>query len=97
MSGQQCTIPGECQEGYQLNSLGAATYSECQINCQQTSDCNFFTFYEENSFCKLLFNCSAVDDALCSNCYTGEPGCELCGQEGECQVKNLVLQIVHIV
>ncbi len=80
-------MPGECQQGYQLSSLGAASYAECQTDCQQTTDCNYFTFYEQNSFCKLLYNCTNVDESLCSDCYTGQPDCSdtICSQPGECQ------------
>ncbi len=82
-----CHVQGECQEGYQLQSLGASSYFDCQSKCQDTDDCNYFTFYDSNDFCKLLYNCTSVDASLCPQCFTGEKDCEtsICSQPGECQ------------
>ncbi len=51
---------------------------------QGNENCNYFTFYEPNQFCKLLYNCSDIDANDCPDSYTGQKDCQICDQPGEC-------------
>ena len=58
---------------------------ECQTACIGTDDCNIFTFDQGNNFCVLFYNCTNIDDARCSDCYTGQKECLICQESGECE------------
>ena len=55
-------------------------------------NCNFFTYYEPSSVCKLLYNCTNVDASICSQCFTGEKYCPkyVCSQQGQLCQGNVI-------
>ncbi len=48
----------------------------CLELCQQDDDCEYFTFYEEDSSCLTLVNCVTFSTDSCQHCYSGEKTCE---------------------
>lgn len=82
---ESCHVPGECQNGIQIDEQLAETYSQCQEFCIDNPDCQVFTHYESNSFCKLWYNCSGIS-TTCSQCFSGERDCPtaVCSQSGQC-------------
>ncbi len=52
-------------------------------------ECQWFTFYQETSYCQLLKNCQTLDEDVCDNCLTSQRECipknPVCFVEGECQ------------
>ncbi len=82
-----CNVQGECLDSYQIDHSITDTYLNCQKDCQSTTNCNYFTFYEPDNFCKLLYNCTNIDLMECPECYTGQKDCPeyVCSQPGECE------------
>ncbi len=89
-----CKVQGECQEGFQLDNVAVSSYYECQITCQQTQYCNYYTYFEPIGMCTLLYNCTDIDAADCPECFTGEKDCLICDRPGECQGMKKVLIVV---
>ena len=81
-----CHVQGSCQDGIQIDEVLAESYTNCQEQCQVNQYCNFFTYIESNSFCKLMYNCSEINTLDCSDCFTGERDCPVitCGELGQC-------------
>lgn len=81
-----CHVQGQCESGVQIGETTSESYEDCQDICQETQFCNFFTYFEPNSFCKLLYNCSGIETSTCSECYTGQRDCSvaICSEPGSC-------------
>ena len=79
-----CNIPGECQDGFVLKTLGTQSYIECQIECFSTPGCNYFTFNDEVNMCIVFYNCTDITDTDCPDCSTGQRDCPICSVPGEC-------------
>ncbi len=48
----------------------------CLEMCQQSGDCEYFTFYEEDHSCLTFVNCLTFSTNSCTNCFSGESSCE---------------------
>ena len=94
VSGQDiCHVQGICQNGYHLGNIVSNSYTDCQLECQNTLDCNYFTYNDPNNICVLQYNCTEIDSSNCLECFTGQRGCLVCSQSGQCQ-GNLVGQAI---
>ncbi len=60
---------------------------ECQEDCQETQDCNYFSFSERNNFCTLFYNCTVVDTEVCPDCFSSQKDCPqyVCSEPGHCE------------
>lgn len=83
---QYCNIPGEWGDGSSIWNLGTnvTSYFQCFSLCQSDTNCDYFTHYGNSDQC-LLFTAVTVIDNACTNCYSGERTCPLCGVPGFCQ------------
>ena len=52
ISGASCNIHGFCQ-GHILSFNTTADLTECLTSCLVNTNCNWYTYYEESSFCVL--------------------------------------------
>ena len=80
-----CYVQGICKDSFTIDHLDAPSYLQCQSSCQQTNDCNYFTFKQSDDFCILYYNCTNIDATECPDCYTSQKDCLVCQQPGECQ------------
>ena len=48
----------------------------CLKACQDVSECEWFTFFKDQSICELLADCQAVDGS-CPTCVSGQTSCEM--------------------
>ncbi len=72
-----CFEPGECMNSLYLGSLSTHDIQECLDFCQDdTPDCAYFTFFEENGICDAFANCDQFDSLTCQYCYSGASDCD---------------------
>ena len=70
-----CGDPGSCV-GNMVLFTTTDDEEECLDLCQETTDCNYYTFKKLTSYCTLTSNCT-VDTSSCATCVYGEKGCGL--------------------
>ena len=84
----QCFLPGECTNGILLAAQTTANEYECLDFCKSLANCTWFTFYPESNACFLYENCESIDEALCSECLSGQKECSApeptCWVQGYC-------------
>jgi len=71
------------------------TTAECHILCEDNSDCNAYTYFEESNvlsnLCLLFNSCDSLDEE-CEGCVTGVIDCDTCSYDdtvdGQCVSTN---------
>ena len=86
---QVCHVPGECQ-GSLLGVHEFDTYFQCQQICKEVPGCTWFSHLEDFNECIVYSTCDSINAGSCSNCYSGEVSCLVCGYPGVCQDDFLV-------
>ena len=87
IQGQECGEKGTCSVGSELlDTYQEESYADCQLDCANVIECNYFTFYDVATTCHLYSTCDNVLD-LGVNCYTSESSCEalVCNKPGSCR------------
>ncbi len=64
----------------------ATSIEECRNLCQAQTDCEYFTWFENDNDCLLFSDCD-FNATMCDNCYTGSVNCSVytCFEAGTCQ------------
>ncbi len=92
-----CFENGECTESLLLKYQHEIYSKEgCLDMCQQTSECEYFTYYEDDSSCLAFANCVTFSTDTCSDCYSGYKSCE--GRSKSCSIYMPVVvhyQFIH--
>ena len=57
---------------------------ECLLTCQESENCQYFTFYSTEGICLMDATCPEVSTDGCSDCVVGEASCPLCHVPGSC-------------
>ena len=78
-----CYEEGQCQ-GTLLNAQVKHTYNECLDFCQNTSECQWFTFFDDTENCILQLDCPFIDKS-CQFCHVGQTSCP--EREAHCQLQ----------
>ena len=63
-------MPGECQ-GPLLGSVLEANAVACRTTCDNTRQCDWFTFHPSDGLCVLYDRCPTIDIVSCPSCVTG--------------------------
>ena len=83
-----CVIESTACQAHMDNNLGLypdiQTIEECRQLCNDNRDCQFLTYYGEDSFpllqvCELFNDCS--EKKSCQNCVTESRGCYTCSDQ----------------
>ena len=83
-----CVIESTACQAHRDNNLGLypdiQTIEECRQLCNDNRDCQFLTYYGEDSFpllqvCELFNDCS--EKKSCQNCVTESRGCYTCSDQ----------------
>ncbi len=75
-SAPECFEEGECTDSLILDVWHDIENSEtCLETCQESVDCNYFTFYEEDNSCLSFANCVTFSTDTCTDCYSGDRSC----------------------
>ena len=54
---------------------GFGSPAECLVQCRDTVDCQYFTYYERDGVCFSFINCKNFTSALCQDCISGDVEC----------------------
>ena len=87
-----CNKKGECLGNGLLTIKFPKDYRNCQKKCQNTTNCVWFTYYEDGH-CDLFEECKEFS-TNCSKCMSGEVSCPIddpiddyqCNLTGMCKV-----------
>ena len=93
-----CNKKGECLGDGLLTIKFPKDYKDCQNICQNTTNCVWFTYYEDGSSCDLFEECKEFS-TNCSKCMSGEVSCPIddpiddyqCNLTGMCKVGLLIM------
>ena len=89
LNAQECNLQGRCLDGSLLNANVVASRNKCQDFCEETKDCQFFTFNaEDNFFCELYDKCDLTSGFGCKTCVSNEVTCDI-EAENRCFVNGL--------
>ena len=86
-AGLQCLTPGECLDSLILETAEITTPRKCLYHCQETTGCEWFTFYPDTKTCVVLSDCLRLNQtSYCPDCVSGEEECPevVCGAKGKC-------------
>ena len=88
ISCQQCDLNGVCS-GEFLGLTNEANYTNCQMRCSQTPNCQYFSFCSDSQNCVAFQACTRLEDT--ANCKSGEVTCPIdggsdlvCNESGFC-------------
>lgn len=65
-----CFEEAECIGATSTGIAQALNANECYDLCHNLPNCNFFTFYTDDSFCFTYSNCPKINSD-CDNCISG--------------------------
>ncbi len=72
----QCFEEGECTQSLFVGEYPAEDAQTCLELCRENTDCEYFTYYGDESQCVNFGNCVVFSDDTCSNCVSGASTCE---------------------
>ena len=95
----QCNVRGECIDSDLLQITHANDYLECLKACQESSDCNWYSYRKSQKYCVLYNTCSEISAEYCNDCVSGESTCPYyeCNISGLCLVRNFRIQLMDCV
>ena len=95
IQGQECGLKGTCSAGSELlDSYPEESYAECQMECANVTECNYFTFCDTADTCYLYGTCPSIFD-FGPDCYTSESSCDalVCNKPGSCSGSAFQLNV----
>jgi len=75
-SAKGCFSSGECKNSKLIDEWDATSIEECLLKCQDSSSCNYMTFFEDVSLCEGYENCIELSTNFCDNCFSAAKSCE---------------------
>ncbi len=84
-----CVNEGECYDSALLHIVTAPSVQECQRECQDNQECEYFTWFQSDFGCLLFSDCN-FNSTICNDCYTGSENCTFCFLSGICHNGHFV-------
>ena len=70
-----CFVEGECVDSLFLDFSETEDAQGCLEFCQNSLNCNHFTYYSDSNGCFSFLNCNALSESTCDDCLSGESSC----------------------